>query len=442
MGLFPKFLHALLGQSGDFNLPQRDRESCSLATGEQDISTVGGYRVKITGIKTYMSNCSRDGGAARRSGAERRGSSFKTWLFLKVETDSDIFGWGEGSGEWLSPLVQKTLLDWEPLLVGRDPTDIGVLWEDVQSRFPWKGGPVFGSAVAAIDMALHDITGKAWGVPVYKLLGGRRRDRIKVYDGGISFGGTPDEAQAAARAAIERGSRGLKGNPLEGRSWPMDGQELDRSAEIFHAVREEVGDSIELMLDCHGSPTPELAIAFAGLVAASRPLFLEEPCKVGSIEALAQISQRSPVPIATGEKLFTLRQFRELIDRRACAFLQPDVAHCFGITGLMHIARAAAEEQMLMAPHGGIGPIVLSAYMHADAAMENFLIQEGSTAWQAGCFDDLVDHDWVLADGHIGLSDRPGLGIDIREDAVAKMPYDEVMAFRQYRHSDGSWSGW
>ena len=399
--------------------------------------------MKITGIKTYISNCSRQSKApAREATDQTRGSSFKTWLFLKVETDAGIHGWGEGSGEWLSPIVQKTLHEWEPLLVGRDPTDIGATWEDIQNRLPWKGGPVFGSAVAAIDMALHDITGKAWGVPVYKLLGGRRRDRIKVYDGGISFAGSVDQARERARSTVERGSRGLKGNPLEGRRWPMDRREIEHSSNIVHAVREEVGDSIELMLDCHGSPTPELAIAFAESVAGAGVLFLEEPCKVGSVNALAEISGRSPIPIATGEKLFTLGQFRELIDQRACAFLQPDLSHCFGITGLLRIASAAAEEQMLMAPHGGIGPILLSAYMHADAAMENFLIQEGSTAWHVGCFDDLVEHDWVLNDGHIELNDRPGLGIDVQEDAVAQMPYDEAMAFRHYRHADGSWSGW
>ena len=402
--------------------------------------------MKITGIKTYMANCPPPSGPSGGSPAgeqERMSSSFKTWLFLKIETDTEISGWGEGSGEWLSPIVQKTLHEWEPLLVGRDPTDIGVIWEDIQNRLPWKGGPVFGSAVAAIDMALHDITGKAWGVPVYKLLGGRRRERIKLYTGGLSFGGSDEEARATARAAVERGSRGLKGVPLEGRSWPMDGQALKRSSEIFRAVREEVGESVELMVDLHASPVPELAIAFAELIADSRPLFLEEPCKVGSVEALAQVSHKSPVPIATGEKLFTLRQFQELIDRRACAFLQPDGAHAFGITGLMRIARAAAEQQMLVAPHGGgTGPIVLSAYMHADAAMENFLIQEATMGLPGGCFDDLVDHDWQLRDGHIELNDRPGLGIDVHEEAVARVPYDQAMAFRQYRHADGSWSGW
>ena len=368
-------------------------------------------------------------------------SHFKTWLFLKIETDASISGWGEGSGEWLSPMVQTTLHEWEPLLVGNDPTNIGAIWEDIQNRLPWKGGAVYGSAIAAIDMALHDITGKAWGVPVYKLLGGCRRNRINVYDGALFFGGSVDDARRMARESVENGFNGLKGNPLEGRTWPMDRDELQRCTDIVYAVREEVGPSVELMLDCHGSPTPELAIDFARMVAGARPLFIEEPCKFGSVDALAQISQRSAVPIAMGEKLFSFQDFKEVIDRRACAFLQPDIAHSFGITNFMHIAHAAAQQQMLMAPHNAGGPIYFSALMHADAAVENLLIQEANRRWFMR-FREWADHDWVLKDGFIELNDRPGLGLEIREEAVAAEKFNRSMAFRQYRHADGSWKGW
>lgn len=398
--------------------------------------------MQITRLRTFLFNVATGQPPARDPDSnELLSSEFKTWLFLKIETDAEISGWGEGSGEWLSPIVERTLHEWEPLLVGRDPTAIGTIWEDIQSRLPWKGGPVFGSAIAAIDMALYDITGKAWGVPAYQLLGGRRRDRIKVYDNGGLFFGSIDEARRIARESIKGGFSGLKGNPLEERTWPMDGAALRHSSEIVHAVREEVGPSVELMLDCHGSPTPELAIAFAELVAGARPLFVEEPCKVGSIDALAQISGRSPVPIATGEKLFTFQEFKEIIDRRACAYLQPDLGHSFGITNFRNIAHAAAQQQMLLAPHNASGPIYFSALMHADAAIENLLIQEMNRAWFTR-FCEWVDHDWVLKDGFIELNDRPGLGLDIHEDTIAALHYDRPMAFRQYRHADGSWKGW
>ena len=293
-------------------------------------------RVKITGIKTFLFNVATNQPPARDPGTgELLSSDFKTWLFLKIETDVGITGWGEGSGEWLSPIVETTLQLWEPLLVGRDPTSPAAICEDIQNRVSWKGGAVFGSAIAAIDAALFDITGKAWGVPVCKLLGGQRRDRIKVYDNGGLYFGSIDEARRIARESVADGFLGLKGNPLEERTWPMDGIALGHSSEVVHSVREEVGPEIELMLDCHGSPTPELAIAFAERTAAARPLFIEEPCKAGSVDALAEISRRSPIPIATGEKLVTFRDFQEIIDRRACAFLQPDIGHSFGITNFV-----------------------------------------------------------------------------------------------------------
>ncbi|MFN8525367.1 MAG: mandelate racemase/muconate lactonizing enzyme family protein [Chloroflexota bacterium] len=398
--------------------------------------------MKITGIRTYLFNIdTRQPNARDGATGELLSSEFKTWLWLKIETDTELCGWGEGSGEWLSPLVAATLREWEPLLTGRDPTDIGAICEDIQNRLPWKGGPVFGSAIAAIDIALHDLTGKAWGVPVYKLLGGRRRDRIKVYDNGGLFFGSVDEARRIAVNAVARGFLGLKGNPLEERTWPMDGAALAHSSAVVHAVREEVGPSVEIMLDCHGSPVPELAMAFADSVADARPLFIEEPCKVGSVDALAEISRRSPVPIATGEKLFTFAEFKALIDRRACAFLQPDVGHAYGIAEYVRVAHAAAQQQMLMAPHNASGPVYFSALMHADAAVENLLIQEVSRSWYER-FDEWVSHDWVLRDGFIELNDRPGIGLDVHEDALQRLSYDRPMLFRQYRHADGSWKGW
>ena len=368
-------------------------------------------------------------------------SAFKTWLFLKLETNAGFTGWGEASGEWLSPIVRTALHEWEELLVGADPLNVTALCDDITSRLPWKGGPVIGSAIAAINMALYDITGKALQVPVYRLLGGKRRDRILIYDNGGLIFVSVEKAVAQARDAVAAGARGLKGNPLEGRTWSMDRRELQLCADIVQAVREAVGPDIELLLDAHGSPTPELSIAFAQMVAPWRPLFLEEPCKVGSVTALRQISERSPVPIATGEKLFSYRDFCEVIDARACAFLQPDISHAFGIDNFLDISRRAAEAQMLMAPHNAGGPVHFAALMHADSAVSNFLIQEVSgEAFRE--FDKYIEHDLKLADGFVGVSNRPGLGIEVREADVARMPYDRRMSFRQYRHADGSWKGW
>ncbi len=394
--------------------------------------------MKITAIETYKFSVP--------SGIERRdphtggviSSAHKSWLFLKVETDAGISGWGEGSVEWLVPPVEAMLHNFSRLLVGENPLRVAALCDDITDRLPWKGGPVLGTAVAAVNMALYDIAGKAWDVPVHTILGGKRRDCVRVY-GGMSMQ-SPEQAVESALFAREKGYAGCKGNPLETRRWPMDDAAVDHAAACVAAVREAVGPEFDILLDAHGSPTPELGLAFAHRIAPSRPLFLEEPSKWGSVDALLAVSRRSPVPIATGEKLFTLREFKELTDRRACAYLQPDIAHCFGITNMMAIAKLAEGAQMQMAPHNASGPLHLAASVHADAAMPNFLIQETPTA----CFDQFpryVDHDWVIKDGYINVSDRPGLGLEVKERDIAKLPY-EPMAYRQYRHEDGSWKGW
>jgi len=392
--------------------------------------------MKITGIRTYKFSVptgrdTRD----PRTGALLSSPS-KAWLLLRIDTDAGIAGWGEGSGEWLVPSVEATLHEWTGLLVGRDPLGAAALTADIADRLPWKGGPVFGTAIAAIDIALHDIAGRAWGVPIHTLLGGRRRDRIRVY-GGAPIGDirTAVDEALALRAA---GYAGIKGNPLEQRRWPLDGAAIDHSAAVVGAIREAVGPDFEIMLDTHGSPQPELSVQFARAIARWRPLFLEEPCKVGSLEALLEVSRHSPVPVAAGEKLFALRDFRPLLERRACAILQPDIGHCFGFTTFMQIASRAEEQQMLMAPHLGVGGILYVASLHAGAATPNFLIQESPSL--AG-FDRFLEHDLVIRDGCISIPGGPGLGVEVKEADIARMPY-EPMPYRQYRHEDGSWKGW
>ena len=399
-----------------------------------------GSGMKITQVKTYMFNVATGEARFDPKNQQPVSSTFKTWLFLKLETNAGVAGWGEGSGEWLSPIVRTTLQEWDELLVGRDPLDVTAICDDISDRLPWKGGPILGSALAAVNMALYDIAGKALNVPAYRLLGGRKRERIKIYNGGINFGSV-ERARAEARQAVDAGARGLKGNPLEARTWPMDYRELEHCTKIVAAVREEVGPDVELMLDTHGSPTPALSIAFARMVEPYRPLFLEEPCKVGNVDALKEIALKSPVPIATGEKLFSFRDFKEVIDARACAFLQPDLSHSFGLDNFLHISRMAEDAQILMAPHNAGGPIHFAALLQGDSAIANFLIQEVSGTWFRR-FDEFIDHDFRLVDGYVELPDRPGLGIEVKEAQIAKLPYDKRMTFRQYRHADGSWKGW
>ena len=395
--------------------------------------------MKITGIKTYTFSVPTGQQIRDPHTDELLCSTSKPWLFLKIETDAGISGWGEGTGEWLTPSVEATLHEWAGLLIDQDPLRVVALTEDIADRLPWKGGPVFGTAIAAINIALYDLAGRAWDAPVHTLLGGKRRDLVRVYSNGGSFA-SPEEAADSARGIQAQGYAGVKGNPLETRTWPMDQAAVEHSTSCVAAMREAAGPAFDILLDAHGSPTPEMGIEFARHIARFRPLFLEEPVKVGSLAALLEVARKSPVPIATGEKLFTLRDFKPLIDRRACAYLQPDVTHCFGITTLMEIAKSAASEQMLMAPHNAGGPVCYAATLHADAAMTNFLIQETNQSWLS-IFHRYAEHDWVVKDGYVNVSDAPGLGVEVKESDIAKLPY-EPLPYRQYRHVDGSWKGW
>ena len=393
--------------------------------------------MKITRIRTYkFTHVGKGQSLTDADGNNLAATPAKDWLFLKIETDTELVGWGEGSGEWLTSPVEATLHDWEPLLVGQNPLHITAITDDIMNRTPWKGGAVLGTAIAAVDIALHDLAGKAWDVPIHTILGGARRERIRVYSGG-DFS-SPEAAAASALEVQAAGYAGVKGNPLEERVWPMDERAVAHSTAVVAAMREAAGPDFDIMLDTHGSPHPELAIEYARRVAPYRPLFLEEPCKVGSLEALLDISRNSPVPIATGEKLFDLPGFEPLIQARAVAFLQPDIGHSFGIAHYMNIARRAEQQQILMAPHLGVGGLLYLASLHADAATNNFLIQESH---QIQLFDNYMEHDLEIKDGYVNTPSGPGLGVEVKEADIAKLPH-VPMEYRQYRHEDGSWKGW
>ena len=395
--------------------------------------------MKITGVQTFKFSVATGQQERDPVTGETIASTEKGWLLLKLDTDAGLAGWGEGTGEWLIEPVEAQLHAWRELLLGADPLRVAALTEDLTDRLPWKGGPVLGCAAAAVNIALYDLVGKAWGVPVHTVLGGRRRERVRVYSNGGSFA-SPEAAAAGAVAAQRQGYAGIKGNPLETRATPLDPAAIEHSRACVAAMREAAGPELEILLDSHGSPLPELSLAFARAVAPSRPLFIEEPVKVGSVAALAEVSRRSPVPIATGEKLFTVAQFKELTDCRACAILQPDITQCFGIHRMLEIARLADAQQMLMAPHNTCGPVGHAAAIHADAVMGNFLIQE-TTASFFTQFERFAEHPFQVKEGYMNVPDEPGLGVTVKEADIARLPYRPT-AFRQYRHADGSWKGW
>ena len=244
--------------------------SAGLALGvapESSYAQSGGKgAMKITGIQTYKFSVPTGQEIRDPSTGELISSTAKPWLFLKITTNAGIVGWGEGSGEWLVPSVEATLHEWKPLLIGQDPLGVVRLTEDIQNRLPWKGGATFGTAIAAINIALYDIAGKAWGVPIHTILGGRKRHKVRVYTGGALFD-SPETAVAQAKKMAEAGFAGVKGNPLETRTWPMDEAAVAHSVACVEAMRSAMGPHFDILLDTHGSPTPELSLDYARRVA-------------------------------------------------------------------------------------------------------------------------------------------------------------------------------
>jgi galactonate dehydratase len=311
------------------------------------------------------------------------GAELRNWVFVKVTTEEPgLVGWGEASLEWKTRAVVGAVEDLAPLLVGQDACRLEHLWQLMYRGQFFKGGIVTMSALSGIDQALHDIKAKALGIPLYELLGGAVRDRVRMYD---HLGGGAKEAvyeQATVEAFAERaqqsvldGFTALKILPVPiGRS--IEGAARVREAEtLMGAVRDAVGLDVDVMVDLHGRTTPAMAIAYGRSLAPYHPWFLEEPCPPENVDAMVEVARALTIPIATGERLVTRFQFRELFEKRACAIVQPDVCHCGGISELKRIAAMADTYYVSVAPHNPLGPIATAVNVHFAFSTPNFLIQ-------------------------------------------------------------------
>ncbi len=344
-------------------------------------------------------------------------------VFVKVHTDEGIVGIGEAYSAGPDRATEAVIADFAEWLVGRDPTEIERLWTLMYagSRFP--GGVVVNSAISGIEQALWDIAGKALGVPVYKLLGGACRDRIRVYQS--PHGRTPEELADNAVALIERyGYTALKIGPQ-----PPDFASLPRNAVIresarrLEAVRRAVGDDIDIGVDPHARMTdPAEAVALAEALKPYNPFFLEEPLRPENIDALARLAAHVNVPLATGEMLYTKYQFRDLLVREAVSIIQPDICCAGGLLECKKIAGMAEAFYVNLAPHNPMGPVATAANVHLSATCPNFIILEYIPDDRAPR-RDLVKEPMKLVDGYLELPTAPGLGIELNEDAFAQYPY-------------------
>lgn len=375
-------------------------------------------------------------------------AQMRNWVFVKVSTDEGVTGWGEASTEWKTRAVCGAVADLEPFIVGQDPARIEHLFQ-IMYRHPFFRAGVEGmSALSGIEQALWDIAGKVAGKPVYQLLGGAVRDRVRMYDhlgGGqmeaLYLQDTAEQMAERARESVAAGYTALKVLVVP-KTLPLDGHLPLRHAEtLMAAIRDAVGPEVEIMVDLHARTTPAMAIQYGEVLRPFRPFFLEEPCTPENVGGMAEVVRALPgIPIATGERLVTRWGFRELLERRACAVIQPDLCHCGGLWEARKIAAMAETYYVSVAPHNPLGPIATAAAVHFALATPNWLIQEAirsDVPWR----DAVVGGGLPVVDGYILPPAEPGLGISVDEEEAAKHPFQQEVLM-QWWHGDGAVADW
>ncbi len=357
------------------------------------------------------------------------------WLFVKIETDEGIAGWGECLGD-KAYVIAEAVRSYEHALVGQDPRKVVHHWQSLFRGAFWRGGPTLCAAISGIEIALWDILGKSLAAPIYQLLGGPTRERIRMYRhcGGSSL----EDLANRAKAIVAEGYTALKFGPI-GKLKPVDHYSLvEHAAAQVAAVREAVGSSVDIMLDFHGRVSPAMAIQLEEAIRPSHPYFIEEPVLPENVDALARVAQQFKTPIATGERLFLKWAFREVLEKGAATVLQPDPCICGGIFETRQIATLAECHYAAVAPHNPYGPINLAAALQIDACIPNFAVQEFVHLGEG-----YLKNPFVVKDGFIELPTGPGLGIEVDEEYLQTIPLgprDDVG--RWFNDDDGSVADW
>lgn len=377
----------------------------------------------------------------------------RNWIFVKVLTDvPGLFGWGEATLEWHTRSVVGAIEDLSQLLIGQDPTRIEHLWQMMWRQHFWHGnGIVRSTAIAGIDIALWDILGKIHQVPCHKLWGGAVRDSIRLYchlGGGdmTAFYETPvDNAKRfaeLAQQALAEGFTAFKSMAVPP-TMPIEGlRPIKSAAACVEAMRNAVGDQIDIMVDCHARPSPAMGMQFAKALEPFGLYFLEEPCWPESIEGLSAINAAVSTPIATGERLTHLAAFRDLFAARACEISQMDITHCGGFTEARRIAALADAYRIALAPHNPQGPVSTAASIEFGFSQPSYIICESvhnDVPWRA----DIVQEGFRLdkTTRTVTPNELPGLGVSIDEEQIKKHPFEQELLQRVF-YSDGSVGDW
>jgi galactonate dehydratase len=389
--------------------------------------------MKITDVKTVVVN-----------------AEMRNWVFVKVVTDqAGLFGWGEASTEWKTRAVVGAIEDFAPMLIGEDPRNIERIYQKMYRQSFFRMGIIGMSAISGMEQACWDIFGKSLGLPVYKLLGGAVRDKVRMYThlGGGDMKAVyetfdPQPLIDLAHQVVARGYTALKvvfvpySEPLMGKQY------VTQFARMFEKLRLAVGDSIDIMIDFHGRTSPAMAVQYIHAIEEFSPYFCEEPVPPENVPALRQVREAVSAPIATGERLVSRFQFREIFEQQACHVIQPDLCHCGGLYEAKKIAAAAETYYMGVAPHNPLGPIANAAALHFALSTPNFLIQEDmltDVPWRW----DVVQHALQSENGYWLTTEAPGLGIEVNEVEAAKHPFQQE-PFTTYvaRAADGAILDW
>jgi galactonate dehydratase len=344
------------------------------------------------------------------------------WCFLKVSTDEGIVGWGEPIVEGRARTVETAVREQMPFLIGQDPLRIEYLWQSMYRNTFYRGDVILTSALSGIEQALWDIKGKRYGLPVYEMLGGLYRDRVRIY--GHCWGATTEKIIQRALERKQKGFTAIKVllEPYTANRGVKSYVEGQRRR--FAEIRQAVGDDMDIAIDFHGRVAPSLAIQVIREIECYRPLFVEEPCLPENTDAMARIASAVSVPLATGERLVTRHGFRRLLEAGAVAVIQPDPCHAGGIGEVHKIAAMAETYYCAVAPHNPLGPISLAVNVQLGACLPNFLIAEHfgmKERWDLG--EGYLSKPFDIVGGYVPVPRAPGLGIEVNEQMLQERSY-------------------
>lgn len=368
------------------------------------------------------------------------------WLFLKIETDEGITGWGEPIIEGKAATVKTAVEELMQNLVGQDPMDIEGHWNSMYRGGFYRGGPILMSAISGIDQALWDIKGKYFNAPIYQLIGGKAKDKMKVYS--WIGGDRPGDIGSSAKQALGNGFSAVKMNATDEMQYLDTYQKIERVLERVAALREAVGMQLEVGIDFHGRLHKPMAKVLAKELEQFHPMFIEEPVLSENNEALKEIAQLTSIPIATGERMFSRWHFKQLLQDGYVDIIQPDLSHAGGITECKKIISMAEAYDVAAAPHCPLGPIALAACLQVDATCHNAFIQEQSLGIHYNTGNDLLDYledksVFNYEKGYVNIPSKPGLGISINEEYVRKMATEgHNWKNPLWYHEDGSIAEW